>query len=892
MDRSRFDQTRGLRWVPAAVLLGALGIGIPAAGQETGSVAGRAVQEGTGDPLVGAAVTVEGSALSVTTNASGRFVLPRVPAGSQRLTLTFIGHESQTRAVDVTGGGTAVVTFTVPVAAVALEGLTVIGARAMVQAEALSRQKNAPNIVNVVASDQIGRFPDASAPEAVQRIPGVALARDQGEGRYIQIRGGSAANTQVTFNGVQIPSPEGDVRQIALDAVPVDILESIEVSKALLPDMDADAIGGSVNLVTRSAPASRVLSVEATGGFAPIRDEPAGSGTITWGDRLSDGRFGFLLNGSWSRRDFGSDDLEPVYDLGDPGMGDDVLEEMEVRHYSLWRQRMGGTATLDYRLNETSSIALTGIYTNLTDTEQRRRLISVLEDDALEWQHKNREENLRSYGATLSGQHLVGTATLDYRAAVTRSEEDTPFDTEINSILEGVTFSPDIDDPDDVRSNPSTISGNYLFDAIEPASSTTEDTDRVAELNLSLPWQAGSTTGRLKFGAKVRDKTKVQELLEEAYELSDGALILGTDYGSPFGESLTYPGRYPLPAFGTTPGQVTGFVNRFRSQLDGEADLEADTEDYDLDERVLAGYVMAELNLTPSVLLLPGVRYEHTNVQTSGFDFDAEAETLTPVANEHDYGQLFPMVHLRWAVAPTTNVRGAFTTALQRPNFFDLVPYRVRDGDDLVLGNPDLEPTVSRGFDVLVEHYDDRIGVLSAGLFYKDLTDPIFLFTEENTGGGETEQPRNGESGWIRGVELAAQRRLGGGFGLYGNYTFTDSEAELPGGRLARLQGQADHVFNAALSFDRAGFSTQISANFHNDYVDEYAEEDFEDVYVDRRLQLDLSAGYTVTSRSHVFLELLNLTNEPFVAYQGVRERPIQMEYYQPWGRMGVRMAW
>lgn len=127
---------------------------------------------------------------------------------------------------------TLVADFSASVSAVALDGITVLGARAMVQAEALSRQKNAPNIVNVVASDQMGRFPDASAPDAVQRIPEVAIARDQGEGRYIQIRGGSAANTQVTFNGIQIPSPEGDVRQIALDAVPVDILESIEVSKA------------------------------------------------------------------------------------------------------------------------------------------------------------------------------------------------------------------------------------------------------------------------------------------------------------------------------------------------------------------------------------------------------------------------------------------------------------------------------------------------------------------------------------------------------------------------------------------------------------------------------------------------------------------------------------
>lgn len=883
----------------AMVRTGVLGLVILAGGalapleaQNTARITGRVVQAGRGDPLVGAAVSVQGTALSAATDARGRYLLPRVPTGSWELRVTYIGHETQTSRVTVGEGETLVADFTAPVSAVALEGITVLGARAMVQAEALSRQKNAPNIVNVVASDQMGRFPDASAPEAVQRIPGVAIARDQGEGRYIQIRGGSAANTQVTFNGIQVPSPEGDVRQIALDAVPVDILESIEVSKALLPSMDADAIGGNVNLVTRPAPAGRITSAEFSGGFAPIREEPSGSVALTYGDRAGDRGFGYLVNGSWNRRSFGSDDLEPVYDLGDPGLGDDVLEELEHRYYSLERERIGATAALDYRFSETSFVAFTGIYTNLKDTEQRRNLVSILEDEALEWYHKNREENLRSWSAAVNGEHLLGGVELDYQVAWTRSLEDTPFDTEIGWVLEDVQFSPSISDPDNVTSGPSRISGNYLFDAIEPASSDTEDTDRTASVNLSVPFQAGDASGTFRFGGKFRDKNKLQNLVEEAFELADGDLVLGTDYGERFGRSLRFPGDYPFPEFGTSPGQVVGFVDQFRNRLDGETDLEAETENYTLDERVLAGYAMAEVNLTPSVMVLPGLRYEHTRVETDGFEFDADTEVLSPTSSESSYGQVFPMVHLRWRLGQDTNVRGAFTTALQRPNFFDLVPYRVRDGDDLALGNPDLEPTLSRAFDLLFEHYDRRIGVVSAGAFYKSLTDPIFEFVEENAQGGETEQPRNGASGWIRGVEVALQRPLWAGFGIYANYTWTDSEAELPNGRLARLQGQADHVYNAALSYERGPVSGQVSANYHNNYVDEYAEEDFEDVYIDNHLQFDLSASVQVNDRSRVFLEVVNLTNEPFVAYQGVRERPIQMEYYQAWGRLGVRMAW
>ena len=279
-------------WGVVLGLSAALGMGWAEAAVAQGRVTGTAVAAESGRPLQGALIEVPGTLLRTTVDAEGRFQLPRVPAGTHSIVLRYLGRETQTQSVTVQANASTSVTFEVPVAAIALEGLTVLGARATVQAEALNRQKNAPNIGNVVASDQIGRFPDASAPEAVQRLPGVALARDQGEGRYIQIRGGSAANTQVSYNGVQIPAPEGEVRQIALDAIPVDILESITVWKTIASRHDADAIGGAVNLATRKAPAARLLSFEGAGGVATIRGQAAGSGALTFGNRFSDGKLG------------------------------------------------------------------------------------------------------------------------------------------------------------------------------------------------------------------------------------------------------------------------------------------------------------------------------------------------------------------------------------------------------------------------------------------------------------------------------------------------------------------------------------------------------------------------------------------------------------------------
>jgi TonB-dependent receptor len=240
---------------------------------------------------------------------------------------------------------------------------------------------------------------------------------------------------------------------------------------------------------------------------------------------------------------------------------------------------------------------------------------------------------------------------------------------------------------------------------------------------------------------------------------------------------------------------------------------------------------------------------------------------------------------------------------MARPNFINLVPFRLPDDEDLELGNPNLEPTISRNFDLLFEHYNSRIGVVSAGLFYKRLTDPIFTFVEDNELGGETRQPRNGESGEIYGVELAAQQQLRmlprpfDGLGLWANYTYTKSETTLPGGRKARLQGQAPHVFNAALSYEKGPFSGQVSLNFHDDFLFEYGgdagtpEERLEDIYVADHLQFDASASVRFTRTTTAFLELVNLTNEPFRLYQGVEERPRQREFYRSWGRFGLRFT-
>src|SRR5690606_20659790 len=356
--------------------------------------------------------------------------------------------------------------------------------------------------------------------------------------------------------------------------------------------------------------------------------------------------------------------------------------------------------------SDNTALRLTALYTKLEDDEQRRAVIHVVEDDEMVWEHRNRYEFLETIGLTGGGDHLFASgARLDFTLGVMRSREKQPYQSTVEFVQEDVSYVPNISDPNSIQSNPApgALGGVFEFDAFEDESYDTRDRHYSGAFNLTLPSRLGvGATGNLKFGGEVRLKNKMKEIRIDVAELADDAdpILLGQHVGKAWGQAIAHPGTYRQTDFGTTPDEVRRFRSRFAAALDAEQDLEAESEDYTLDERVLAGYVMTELNLTPDLLLLPGVRFEHTKLDTEGNVFDADAETVTPQGGSNSYGHLFPMVHLRYRLGEQSNVRAAFTAAIARPNFFDLVPFRIRDGDDIVEGNPDLAPTTSRNFDL------------------------------------------------------------------------------------------------------------------------------------------------------------------------------------------------
>ena len=335
------------------------------------------------------------------------------------------------------------------------------------------------------------------------------------------------------------------------------------------------------------------------------------------------------------------------------------------------------------------------------------------------------------------------------------------------------------------------------------------------------------------------------------------------------------------------------------AQLQSEKNLEEDLSDYTIDEDTYAGYGLVNLDIGSNLNLVGGLRVENTtdtyNAFELAYDEEGNISDLIPVTGEKSYTQWLPQVLMRYRLAERTNLRAAVTRSFARPNFGDIAPYQLinRESFEMTRGNPDLVPTTSWNYDLLFEHYMASVGLISGGVFYKQLTDNIFLSTFEEDLDGQTydvTQPVNGESGSLYGAEVAYQNRWNSGFGIYFNYTYADSTANYTTRADTQLQGQAQNVGNLALIFEKWGFSGRISVNYNGKSLFEVGKDATRDLYVDDHMQLDFSAQQSIGKNVTLFLEAINLTNEPYRVYEGSTDWTRQSEWYSWWGTIGVKL--
>lgn len=885
------------------------------AAQTPGTLSGNVIDT-KNFPLPGSNIYIEALSKGAVTNEEGRYRISGIPVGTYGVTVSFIGFDTQKTKIEIEPGETISLDFIME-GGIMLEGVTV-GSSLHGQAKALNRQKNAPNIKNVLSADLMGRFPDPNVAEALQRIPGISVQRDQGEGRYVQIRGTDPNLSNITINGEQIAAPEGDSRSVALDMIPSNILSSIEVTKAITPDMDGDAIGGSVNLNTLSAVSNnRIFNITASGGFNNLVQDLSplsGQGAISFGDRTgSRNQLGYMLSGSFNRTNRASNNNEMEYDVGE-------LEELQLRDYELTRERMGLVSGVDYRFHSNSQIYIRGSYNFFSDQEYRRRF--VIAEDELARDFKDRLEEQQVISLSAGGEHLIGSNTgIDYTLSYSYSDQNTPDDREISFALEddmGDFISFDHADTDYPQFSSQGVNpyeySSYEFDEFGSATEITTDQHVTLRLNLKTNYQLSENiNGYIKYGGLTRLKSKDRDITENIYDY-DGSTTFTQLLGD-FEDNDFLNNKYP-GGIGLFPNRsnVTGLFNDNRSDFELEEDDSAEAsnaEDYNATENTYAGYLMTELS-GDKLSTLVGFRYEKTNVEYTAniTEFDEEGDLVTPIGSvdsDNSFDFFLPMIHFTYTMGRNGKLRLAWTNTFAKPRYFDLAPYRIvaHEDDEIELGNPDLNPARSMNFDLMSEYYFSNVGIISGGAFYKKITDFIFTSNFEYSESGpylgyEATQPVNGSDAELFGFEINLQRQLdflpgfASGFGIYANYTYTWSEANLitEGGtqRTLSLPGQAENVANFALSYEKGGFTSRISLNYAGSFIDEIRETSDADRYYDERFQLDASASQQITPGLSVFAEAINLTNAPLRYYNGISSRPEQQEFYSWWGNLGIKL--
>lgn len=878
---------------------------------QRGIIKGRITDQKSKEPLTGATIIVTGTNNAAATDLSGAYQF-YVNSGTLNLTVRYLGYKDTTLSVNLNNNELKVLNIAMSGRQRNLNNVVITG-YTKGQAKALNQQKNADNIKNIIAADQIGRFPDPNAAEALQRVPGVNIERDQGEGRYVSIRGLAPQFTNTSINGEQIPSPEADVRFVALDAIPSDQLASIEVSKALTPDMDGDAIGGSINLITRTAQNRKAdLSGSFGGGYNNLMGKPNLQGQLQYGQRLGkDEKLGLLFNGNYYHNDLGSDNFERAVEDN----------EMELRDYSLTRTRLGLSSSLDYRFNNHHEIYFKGLYSRFTDREQRRRYVFKPGDEEIEKLIKDRFESQSVLSLNAGAKHTFKNLFLDYEMQYSYGEQNTPYDNEA-AFIGGIPSALDFSDSSSPKLTAADYTNNslYEFNEIGYGKTMAGDENLTAKFNIGVPYKAGNNDGLIKFGAKVRSKNKKYTIRQNTFENLGGVPNLDQFDGDPVKDEF-FSGRYAMGRpvainklmnyFNSNPGQ-------FELQVEDKAIDEA-LEAYTAKEDVVAGYLMARQQFS-KLMVLGGVRYERTRVSYNSSEVvineNGDLDRIVPISGSSSYDFILPQLHLKYELSPLSNIRAALTWSYARPNFSEIIPAQEINREDGVAssGNPALQPVSAINYDLMYEHYFGSVGIVSAGLFYKKLDDFIYrriLFNSPYplTGapamtGINVTQAQNGNDANVGGVEFAFQRRLTfipplKDFSVYLNYTYTKSKAQIQS-RTAdsgnagateeiRLPGQSENVGNASLAYEGKRFSLRSSLNFNGSFLSEVGDTKESDLFVKRRMQLDASGSISFNSRIKFFAELLNITNQPLEVYQGNESQTIQREFYSFWSRFGIK---
>ena len=914
----------------------------PAAAQERkGAISGH-VTDATRAVVQGARVEVQPGGQTAVSDREGEFTITGLVPGRYKIIVSAMGFAVFSNDdVAVATGSTANVDAVLKIES-PTEVVEVRAEREHGEVEALNRERTADNILQVLPAEVITSLPNANIADAVGRLPSVTLERDEGEGKYIQIRGTEPRLTNVTIDGINVPSPESGVRQIKLDAMASDLVESVEINKTLQANQDGDGIGGSVNLKTKTAGDVPTFSAYGLGGYTPII---GGRGVDQFGTTIGQRfgarkQWGFLMGGTYDWNGRGINDIEPV---PDPTSLTPHYLSMDMRDYEYYRTRWGLAGSTDYRLNEGSNFYLRWLYSDFKDYGHKWVYTLVDGPFFVAQGHPgnavpqaSQDWRRPDYGIgsiVLGGRHMFQTSWLNWELSVARSRTldgsgganymwtgdpnvinncgNIPTQDQFRPAFSPGCFTPGAGDITDIR--------NYSLAGVqEPNTGLTAQLNLQASASYAHQYHIGSRFGIFEFGGKIRNEHKFEDTQQVVADLSANPVPAGQFLGT-FTDPNYYDGTYH---FTNTPD--------YRKARDFAAGLGAfisspSNSNFTLIERVTAGYVMNTLDLTPRLRLVAGVRFEATHLDT-------------PTIGTSDYLDVLPSASLRIGVAKDSALRLVYSRALSRPD-----PQDIAQGsgtlDNTVtpnaisLGNPNLRAEHSNNYDVLFEQYLNPVGMIQAGFFYKQLSDPIVngQFAESPSLFANQPVPifspyvlvsevQNIGSAWLTGVEVAYTQRLRflpgvmKGAGISANYSHTTSGTS---GLQALLRDdnppllrQAPNTWNISPTYDTKRFSMRVGMTYNAAMIFAYQFQDLVpgttaivpgtppvggvtgpagDNYLYPHYQIDVQASYKLPRGFSVYGYGLNLNNEVFGFYNGSPQYVVQREYYHPTYAGGVR---
>jgi len=952
-------------WVCLIVLAELLGGAAAFSQSGRATVSGR-ITDSAGGVLQGARVQLEPGPILATTDAQGEFTLTGMVPGTYTISVSYVGLESFSGSIEAKAGVVVRADEVLKVGGVSQE-IVVTAERAAGEAEAVNRERSADNIVQVLPADVIRSLPNANLADALGRLPSVTLERDEGEGKYVQVRGTEPRLTNTTIDGINVPSPESGVRQIKFDAIPADLVESVEINKTLQANMDGDGIGGSINLVTKTASERPTIALSGMGGYMPIlggRGQVESTGTI--GQRFGESkRFGILVGGSYDWTGRGIDDIEPVSDLATlPGGSTQVWKDaMDVREYRYYRSRWGVAGSADYKLSEGSDLYGRLLYSNfknygdrwvysLNDNTPGIQLLGSNGCDPASgvcsgvpsFNTQDRRPNIGIGSLLIGGKHELTSTWFAWDVSGSRSYDE-------NALPGTASFGSTLS-TSNCQFDPAATKSIYrpqftpacFSEAYDPTTMQLGDIQIDHGQSAQVNFQATGAMGKryhlfgklstIEVGGRFRNAHKYDDTYNVDY--TPNGTVLLSQFPNAITNNNYYDGSYKL-GYNPSYQVVRDFLMANLSAFSAASSAGVDPANYGYVEKVSAGYVMDTIDLTSRVRVVAGVRFEGTNLSVVNRVFDGTVSPPTISDNKFSgsYVKVLPSASLRYAFTGNTNLRLVYSRGLSRPDPQDIAqaltfstsgsPGNLKNL--LTLGNPNLKAETADNFDILVEHYLNPFGMISAGYFYKRLSDPIVTQTfflmnfqpapDIPAGNFTATQPINAGSAWISGFEASYIQHLSflpgrlSGLGISANYGYTDSAANgLPGrSDHPRLLRNAPNTWNISPTYDRGRISVRMGLSYNQANIAAYAYQDgtptqdgtpstptpgglkgpFSDQYFYSHLQVDAQGSVRLSHGLSFIAYGLNLTNEVFGFYQGSPQFMIQREYYKPTYAAGFR---